>query len=152
MRPIPETHASAEAAFASLGVAKRVSKRHVRQACKRIAKAVDTLVPGGSTDNVLFNLFNNTECPRIFTKSVRAVQLRDSEKICMFADVYNVPTTLLDELLRLCASAGVRVRAFEKHYPGTCFEPSFKPPKQSIMSSGYDQLYRGKLFGIVVDA
>lgn len=144
---------SAERAFVELCAGDILSKKLVRQKCKQIAKAYDLkLDMRGCAFSIVFELFKNSgEDLKLFTKSLRIVQQDQTENIIIFSDVYNVPRDKIQTFVAKCLAAGITVSAFEHHYPKLEFGQGYKPPQNvKIYNGGYDQLYRGKLVGLII--
>lgn len=145
---------SAEWAFRRLGAGDmQLSKKLVRQKCKQIAKAYDLkLDMRGCAFSIVFDLFKNSgEDLKLFTKSLHVVQ-QSTNNIIIFSDVYDVSRDKIQTFVAKCLAAGIKVSAFEHHYPKLEFGQGYKPPLNSleIYNGGYDQLYRGKLVGFII--
>lgn len=146
---------SAQRAFEALGAGERVDKRLVAKKCGRIWKILN--VPErrqGSVDWLLTCLFRDAATytcrAPLFTKSVHVAQQRGSDKICIYSDVYDVRPAELDEFARTCTASGLETHVFEIDYPGLPFNHGYVPPGLSDFNTGYAQLYRGKLSGVVL--
>ena len=78
-----ESYPSAELAFQSLDPKPRVSKLAVSKACRRVKLGTDFKC----ADNKVFYGVKEKE---LFWKSPRVLQVNGSNRICIFADEYNV--------------------------------------------------------------
>lgn len=145
---------SAHHAFDALGACERVDKRLVANKCRSIWKIHGIDGPrGGSMERLLWHIFENSHLRLLFSKSVRVVQQRDSDNICIFSDVYACDdrSSLLDEFARLTTAGGLETRVFEIDYPGLDFRDGYRPPKRfKPINTGYSVFYRGKLRGVVL--
>ena len=142
---------SARHAFEALGASERVDKRLVMKKCRTVWKihGIDGQCLG-KVDWLLSRLFKSTNLD-LFSKSVRVVQQRESDKICIFSDVYNVNSHSLDEFARLTTAGGLETRVFEIEYPYVNFDDGYVPPKRfKPINNGYARFYRGKLSGVVL--
>ena len=145
-----EQYESARAAFMSLDAAPKVSKRVVLKWCHAIARAHGTKVYG-DVDLALAALFRQRKELSIFERRVRAVQVNNSNKVIFFSDVYQAMPNEIEAFEVRCRRAGIPVAHFEKRYPDVCFSDGFVCPKRAgILNTGYCQMYRGKLSGVVV--
>jgi len=137
---------SAQQAFASLLAGDILSKRLIRQKCRQLAKAHDIeLDKRTDASSIVFDIFKN-----LFTKSLRVVQQFQTDNIIIFSDVYDVSRDKIQTFVAKCLAAGWKVSAFEKNYPKLEFKDGYKPQKVKIMNGGYEQLYRGKLIGLII--
>lgn len=141
---------SAEWAFRRLDAGDILSKKLVRQYIKQIAKAYDLkLDMRGCAFSIVFELFENSgEDLKLFTKPLRIVQQDRTENIIIFSDVYDVPRDKIQTFVAKCLAAGIKVSAFEHHYPKLEKGQGYKPPKDVKIDHGV-QLFRGKLVGLI---
>tara|TARA_B110001452_G_scaffold265052_1_gene269090 strand:+ start:2957 stop:3379 length:423 start_codon:yes stop_codon:yes gene_type:complete len=139
-----ESYASAELAFKSLNARPRISKMAVKKACRKVKLGADVR---SAHDKIFYGIKNDEQ---LFTKCPRAVQVDGTDRICIFSDEYDVNSNAIRRFVAKCAALGVFVDTFVKEYSGVTFNKGYEPPKGCIISTGYSQLYRGKLVGIII--
>ena len=103
----------------------------------------------GCAFSIVFELFKNSgEDLKLFTKPLRVVQQDQTENIIIFSDVYYVPRDKIQTFVAKCLAAGIKVSAFEHHYPKLEKGQGYKPPQNVKIDDGV-QLFRGKLVGLI---
>ena len=143
---INESFDSAEEAFQSLKIGKKLSKRLISKKARKFAKAMDielTRYDGNAYSWLCFKIFE-----RIFDKSIRVGQINDTESIMVFSDVYNPHD--FSKIQKQCLDHGLQISTFEKTYPGLKFDDGFVPKNVKVHDTGYYRYYRGRLVGFII--
>jgi hypothetical protein len=151
-----DLYESAGAAFASIGAGDRLTRNLVKQKCKLLTNIFHLESTKGCAESQMFQLFKQRgKDMEIFGKPVRVCQIKGTDKICFFSDIYWEHTRLIERFVATCRTAGLETTTFLKMYPvgeGTIPVNPDEPQWQSevVPSPGYNWIYRGKLFGVVL--
>jgi hypothetical protein len=157
---------AAQSAFEALNADNVPFARLAKQKLVHLGTALSTrnnsTRPGGSfypgrgatAHDLMSRLLLNGNVAKLSEKSWKCVKIKDSEDVCFYSDSYHLELDKANELESLCRGVGLDVRIFEWDYPGCKFDKNDRYPSTTvrIIGSGYKQLHRGKLVGLVVGA
>lgn len=148
-----EEYNSAEEAFLSLNIGKKLNKRHATRRCKALEKALNnnhwTKYAVVADYPVIFQGHPFWSLLR-FNKSIKIGQVNDSDDILLFGDQYNCPDMM--QLKATLFLKGIIIEPFIKKYTKPLTKSYFSLSCEKMICDGYNFLYRGNLYGFVIKA
>ena len=140
---------TAAEAFATFDAASKVDKRLVSKKCKQLAQIHRVRLISTAADRVADYLFkNNANTGGLFTKSIKVLQKKDSDKIFIISDVEHMDSDKFNRFALRSAHGGMDVSVLELDYPEGF---NYYPPRNvKMIGSGYPYFCRGKLAAIMI--
>lgn len=155
--PVPEATteqppiiASAVDVLDRLGLTTKPSKRLIAKKCRLLAKIFKVRLIACDAERMAFHLFKNNHKTEIFSKSVRIAEQKDTGKVVFFSDAYDPGVERMAEFVETCRVGGLDVETFDIQYKRSDYGKGVTAPKGSVITTGYVQMYRGRLVGIIL--
>ena len=144
-----EKFESAKLILDKIGLKTKPNKRLIAKKCKLLAKIYNVKLYAGDAEGMVFNFFKNNPHVDIFSKSVRIGEQKHTDKVVFFSDVYDFDEHAMTKFVGICCAGGLSARYFDAEYEAKDYSNGEPAPK-GVLSSGYDQMYRGRLVGVIL--